>query len=376
MVKKEQTDTQIQKVRFGEASTSSTLSIPDGNFIHSDFKHSALRIFANDYAELKQLIKRNELLDKQPAYYTFKILFTMGLLAVGVTFLIVVNNFLLQLLNAVYLAFVFAQISFLGHDIGHRQVFRTTWKIDISSFVIGNLLVGWSGSWWIDKHNRHHGHPNQVDLDPDIDVPFLAFTEEEARSKKGFLRFMVKYQAYLILPLELLASLSFLIFSVRFILEKKAKYPAAELLVMTVHYLLYLGLLLSQLSIWQAAVFILIHRALFGLYLGSVAAPNHKGMLVLDKDSPLDFLRQQVLTARNVKAGAFTDFWYGGLNYQIEHHLFPTRPRNRLREAQQIVKAFCKQHSISYHETGMLQSYREILQCLHEVSAPLRGQGV
>src|SRR5207245_9124823 len=166
MVKKEQTNTQIQKVRFGEASTSSTLDMSDDNFIHSDFKDSAPRIFVNEYAELKQLIKRNGLLDRQPAYYTFKILFTLSLLAIGLTFLIVVNNFWLQLLNAVYLAFVFAQISFLGHDIGHRQVFRTTRKIDISSLVIGNLLVGWSGSWWIDKHNRHHGHPNQVDLDP------------------------------------------------------------------------------------------------------------------------------------------------------------------------------------------------------------------
>ncbi len=372
MVKKEQTDTQIQKVRFGEASTSSTLSIPDGNFIHSDFKHSALRIFANDYAELKQLIKRNELLDKQPAYYTFKILFTMGLLAVGVTFLIVVNNFWLQLLNAVYLAFVFAQISFLGHDIGHRQVFRTTWKIDISSFVIGNLLVGWSGSWWIDKHNRHHGHPNQVDLDPDIDVPFLAFTEEEARGKRGLPRFIVKYQAYFVFPLEMLAALSFLIFSIRFLLEKKPRHVVTEMILMTVHYLLYFGLLFSSLGILQAIVFVTIHRALFGLYLGSVAAPNHKGMLVLDKDSPMDFLRRQVLTSRNVKAHPLTDFWYGGLNYQIEHHLFPTIARNKLKAAQQIVRTFCEAHSIAYYETSVVQSYKEILHFLHEVSAPLR----
>src|SRR5437762_12110927 len=104
---------------------------------------------------------------------------------------------------------------------------------------------------------------------------------------------------------------------------------------MAVHYVLFLGLLLSQLSIWQAVVFILIHRALFGLYLGSVAAPNHKGMLVLDNDSPLDFLRQQVLTARNVKAGAFADFWYGGLKYQIGHHLFATMRRTRFSETRQ-----------------------------------------
>jgi fatty acid desaturase len=342
--------------------------------IHRAVKDGATRPFLNEYAELKQILKQKGLFDKQPLYYTYKILLTLGMLAVSVAFLLLVHNFWLQLLNAVFLSFVFTQISYLGHDQGHRQLFRTTRMTEIGGFIIGNFLVGWSWSWWIDKHNRHHGHPNQVDLDPDIEVPFLAFTKEAALSKRGFLRFTVKYQAFLILPLELLAALSFLIFSVRFLLEKKAKYPVAELLVIAVHYGLYLGLLFSQLSIGQAVVFILIHRALFGLYLGSVAAPNHKGMLVLDKDSRMDFLRQQVLTARNVKAGAFTDFWYGGLNYQIEHHLFPTMPRNRLGEAQQIVKAFCKEHSIAYHETGMLESYREILQCLHEVSAPLRAQ--
>lgn len=143
---------------------------------------------------------------------------------------------------------------------------------------------------------------------------------------------------------------------------------------MVFHYVLYFGLLFSRLNIWQAMLFFIMQRALFGLYLGSVAAPNHKGMLVLDKDSQLDFLRQQVLTSRNVKAHPLTDFWYGGLNYQIEHHLFPTMPRNRLKEAQHIVKAYCEQHSIPYHETGVLQSYREILGYLHEVSAPLRSE--
>ena len=366
----EQIGIQMQNVRNEKAGES--FARPGDESIRPAVKEPAARIFANEYAELKQIMKQKGLLDKQPLYYTYKILFTLGLLVVSLAFLLIVHNFWLQLLNAVFLSFVFTQISYLGHDFGHRQVVRNTQAMEICSFVIGNFLVGWSGSWWVDKHNRHHGHPNQVDLDPDIDVPFLAFTEEEARSKQGFQRLMVKYQAYLVLPLEMLAAFAFLIFSVRFLLEKKAKYPVAELLVMAVHYLLYIGLLLSQLSIWQAVVFILIHRGLFGLYLGSVAAPNHKGMLVVDKDSPLDFLRQQVLTARNVKAGLFTDFWYGGLNYQIEHHLFPIMPRNRLREAQQIVKGFCKEHSISYYETGMLQSYREILQCLHEVSAPLR----
>jgi fatty acid desaturase len=332
----------------------------------------AQRPLVNEYAELKQRIKRQGLLEQQPVYYAYKILFTLALLALSIACLVVFKHSWFQLLNAVFLAFVFAQIGFIGHDIGHRQIFRSTRLFELASFMAGNLVLGWSWSWWVDKHNRHHAHPNEADVDPDISIPLLAFTEEAARDKRGFLRFMVKYQAYLYLPLELLGWASFLIFSISFLRQKKAKCPKTEAFLITIHYLLYFGLLFSCLTVWQALLFFVIHRALFGLYLGSVAAPNHKGMLVSDKDTQLDFLHQQVLSSRNVRAHPVTNFWYGGLNYQIEHHLFPTIPRNKLGEAQQIVKAFCKERGIPYHEARFLQSYQEIFRHLYQVSAPLR----
>jgi fatty acid desaturase len=119
-------------------------------------------------------------------------------------------------------------------------------------------------------------------------------------------------------------------------------------------------------------MFVLISHAVFGVYLGSVFAPNHKGMLIVDDTTEIDFLRLQVLTARNVRAHALTDFWYGGLNYQIEHHLFPSLPMHRLRPASLIVKQFCEERGVSYAETSMVQSYREILSYLHVLGAPLR----
>ena len=118
--------------------------------------------------------------------------------------------------------------------------------------------------------------------------------------------------------------------------------------------------------------FMLVHQMLFGLYMGSVFGPNHKGMLMPQGNSPLDRLCQQVLTARNVRAHPVTDFWYGGLNYQIEHHLFPPLPRNRLKAAQATVRTFCEARAIPYHETSVWRAYRETLRHLHHVGAPLR----
>ena len=131
-------------------------------------------------------------------------------------------------------------------------------------------------------------------------------------------------------------------------------------------------MIFSLLSPGLAVLFVIVHQAAFGLIVGSAFAPNHKGMLVVGEDEKMDFLTRQVLTSRNMRAHPITDFWFGGLNYQIEHHLFPNMPRKNLKEAQIVVKAFCKEHSIPYHETGVIQSQREILQSLHEESSPLR----
>ena len=152
-----------------------------------------------------------------------------------------------------------------------------------------------------------------------------------------------------------------------------ARQPVAEWVTYIAHYALYFALVFSLMTVEQAIAFILVHQMLFGLYMGSIFAPNHKGMPLWTSDQPPDFLRQQVLTSRNVKGGPVTDFWYGGLNYQIEHHLFPTMPRNKLSEAQQIVREFCAARGVSYHETSVMQSYREILEYMHEVGAPLRA---
>ena len=204
---------------------------------------------ANPYAELKRLVKEEGLLDRQPAYFGGKIALNSFLLAVGLALLPILDNTWLQLANAVYLAFVFVQISFLAHDFGHRQFsFRAPWKNDWATLILGNLLLGVSRQWWIDKHNDHHGHPNQMDVDPDVDIPLLAFEEEQAFEKRGFARFVVKYQAVLIFPLSLLQSISMLRSSVEFLASKKARRPLTEASLIVAHFALYFGLLFLFLS--------------------------------------------------------------------------------------------------------------------------------
>jgi fatty acid desaturase len=107
---------------------------------------------------------------------------------------------------------------------------------------------------------------------------------------------------------------------------------------------------------------------LFGIYLGMIFAPNHKGMSTFGPGDKIDFLREQVLTSRNMRGSPITDFVYGGLNYQIEHHLFPYMPRNKFARAQKIVRDFCKAKGISYHETSVLGGIYEIFSHLNQIS--------
>lgn len=367
-------DNITQNAQFAEVNVFSRLDTLGIGSSRLDSKRPAVLAYTNEYASLKHMIKQKGLLDKQVAYYTYQILFVMGMLTLSLSLLVALHNSWLQLLNAAYLAFISTQICFIGHDACHRQIYHTPQRNDWLGLILGNLLLGLSREWWTNKHNLHHGKPNQLDADPDIDIPVLAFSEEQARTKQGLQRFMVKYQAYFFIPLLSLEAFNMRFRSIQFLMQKKSKYRPVEVLLLGTHFVLYLGLVFFLLGSWHALLFILVHQALFGIYLGMSFASNHKGMFMLDKDSQMDFLRQQVLTTRNLKAHPLTDFVFGPLGCQIEHHLFPSMPRNKLREAAKIVKAFCQERSIAYCETSVFQSYREIFQHLHQSGTPLRNE--
>ena len=324
-----------------------------------------------DYAELKRRIVAAGLLEKQPGYYVFNASVRLALLGASITLLFLINNLWLQLLNAGLLAFAFTQVGFLGHDGGHRQIFRGAHRNDVFGLGV-SFLLGISRTWWVDTHNEHHANPNDLELDPHTALPVFAFSEEQARNKEGFLRHIVGYQSFYFFPLLLLEGLGMRAASVQFLLAKEVRGKRWEVSLMALHFVIYFSLLFFVLSWWHAVLFIAVHQSLLGLYMGSVFAPNHKGMPTFSGEDTIGFLRRQVLTTRNVAGSPVADFWYGGLNYQIEHHLFPSMPRNKLKEAQPIVRAFCEEHAVSYAESGAFRSNIEILQYLHQVSAPLR----
>jgi fatty acid desaturase len=326
----------------------------------------------SEYTQLSRQIKQAGLLDRRRGWYAAKIGLNLLLLAVGWVAFAVLGESWWQLLVAAYLAVVFTQLAFVGHDAGHRQVFRSRRANDLVGLVHANLLVGVSFDWWVAKHNRHHTNPNHEDLDPDISITALAFTPDQASSKHGLVRMIARYQGWLFFPLLLLEAAHLHLASAKAIVGGRGWANAVEGLLLLVHTAVYLAAVLVVLSPLQAVAFVIVQQGLFGLYLGCAFAPNHKGMPTLTRDDELDFLRRQVLTSRNVAGSRLVDLVLGGLNYQIEHHLFPNMPRPNLRRAQPLVRAFCQHHGLTYTEASLFGSYAQAIRHLHAVGAPLR----
>ncbi|GGP43532.1 fatty acid desaturase family protein [Saccharothrix coeruleofusca] len=327
----------------------------------------------SDFAELSREVKQAGLLDRRIPFYLWRLGGVLAALAATGVALVLIGDSWWQLAVAAVLAVVFTQIAFLGHDAGHRQVFAGKRANETTGLLLGNLLIGVGYGWWMGKHSRHHANPNHEDEDPDVDIAVLAFSAEQAQRKRGFFRFVVRNQAWLFFPLLLLEGFSLHAISTAAAVRRSVRGWRLELVLLAVHVVGYLTAVFLVMSPLKAVAFIAVHQGLFGVYMGCSFAPNHKGMPVLSAGHQLDFLRKQVLTSRNVTGNWFTDVLLGGLNYQIEHHLFPSMPRPNLRRAQVIVRDFCARHAISYAECGLFTSYGHVLRHLHEAGAELRG---
>jgi fatty acid desaturase len=326
----------------------------------------------SEYAQLLARVRAAGLLDRRPGYYAVRIAVnTVGYAAGWVAFVLVGDSWW-QLATAAFLAVAFTQTGFLGHDAGHRQIFRSRTANEVAGLLMGNLGIGMAYGWWNDKHRRHHAHPNTDGLDPDITGESIVWTTGQAAVRRGFGLFIARHQGLLFFPLLLLEAFALHVFSVQALMRPGYRHRLREALLLGLHFVAYLGAVLLVLSPLQAVVFVVVQQGLFGVYLGSSFAPNHKGMPILAKDDASDFLHRQVLTSRNVHGGRLVDFLLGGLNYQIEHHLFPSMPRPSLRRAQPTVRSYCRQLGLPYVDSSLFGSYRQALRYLHRVG---RSQG-
>jgi fatty acid desaturase len=336
---------------------------------------SAIRDRAgSSFTALTRSIHEMGLMRRRYGYYWAKLIGAVLILIAWVVGFILIGDSWWQLANAGLLAVVMTQIAFLGHDAAHRQIFKSGRWNDWVSLIIANLLVGMSYGWWQSKHNRHHANPNKVGADPDIALAAIAFTPERAtRHRSRLMRWLVAHQGWYFFPILLLEGLSLHKDGIsRIISRNKIQRRWVEIGFITFRLAGFAALVFLVLPPGKAVAFLGVQLAVFGLYMGSSFAPNHVGMPLVSPKLKLDFLRRQVLMSRNISGGAPISVFMGGLNYQIEHHLFPSMARPYLRKAQPLVAAYCAAQGVPYTRTTLWQSYRIVIGYLNTVG--LRGK--
>ena len=326
------------------------------------------------YRELLRTIRSEGLLRRRRGFY-IAIICILTFATIGaITGFVLLGQSWYQLLIAGFLGVVLTQFSFVTHEAAHGQVFESSKTNERVGRLLANGVVGISYTWWMHKHSRHHANPNQVDKDPDIAPGVLRFTEDDAATVTSRARgFFTRNQGWAFFPLITLEGLNLHVTSVRSLLEGGITWPRLrEALIIIVRLAVYVGVIFWVLSPGLAAAFLGVQLAVFGFYMGASFAPNHKGMKILPADARVDFFTKQVVTSRNIRGGHVMTNAMGGLNYQIEHHLFPTMPRPHLARAREIVMEYCERLEVPYTETTLMESYGIVVRYLNEVGLQAR----
>ena len=326
------------------------------------------------YADLAARIREQGLLERRPGFYAAALAVLLLVTGLSVAAMVTWSGSWWLLLVAPVLAVVSTQYGFLGHDVGHLQVTRGRKHSRPLGLLVGNGLAGLSYGWWVAKHNAHHAHPNDLETDPDVAVGALVWSEHQADERQGAAAWLTAHQAVLFPVMLLGEAVALHVHSVRTLFRPDLRDRGGEAVLLTAHIVGYVALLATTLTWGQALVFFAIHKGLQGVYLGLSFAPGHKGMPILGPEQAADPLLRQVLTSRNIYGGWFVDTALGGLNYQIEHHLFPSMPRANLRHARPVVRDFCAERGVPYAEVKASAAYAAGFRHLSAVGANLRGR--
>jgi fatty acid desaturase len=323
----------------------------------------------SSFTALTKKIHELGLMRRRYGYYWTKLVgAVLALVAWAVAFVWIGDSWW-QLVSAAVLSVLLTQIAFLGHDAAHRQIFKSGRWNDWASLVVANLLVGISYGWWQSKHTRHHAKPNVESADPDIALSAVAMTPAMAnRHRSPLMRWLVARQGWYFFPLLLLEGASLHWDGIKRVFGRgKVQRRWVEMAFLTVRLGGLLTLAFVVLPPGMAVAFLAVQLAVFGFYMGFSFAPNHIGMPLVSPKLKLDFLRRQVLVSRNIRGGTWMAIFMGGLNYQVEHHLFPSMARPHLRKAQPLVAAYCAAEGIPYTQTTLWQAYRSVIGYLNTV---------
>lgn len=319
------------------------------------------------YAKLRNQITKAGVLDRAYGYYALLAIFILGGFALSLYYVITLPTSWPLLFWATTLSFFTVQFGGFLHDGAHRAIFTSTTYNDWVGHFFGTLLViGYPA--WRTTHNAHHASTNIEDEDPDLETPLHNFTVKRFQSEKGAWKLLRNHQAFVFFPLRTLVVYTLRLRSIAYFRSQPfSLWLLTEIILWLAGLAAWLVVPFFIFPPEKAILLFVFVNTLMGIYISNVFAPNHKGMPQIKKGTKISFLEHQILTSRNIKGNWFVDFIYFGLNYQIEHHLFPNCPRNKLKRITPYLLAICKELNITYTAAGLWESNKIIVRELNRV---------
>jgi fatty acid desaturase 2 (delta-6 desaturase) len=258
-----------------------------------------------------------------------------------------------------------AQAGWTQHDFGHLSVFSNT-KLNhlLHQFSMG-LTKGAAADWWNHLHYQHHAKPNVIDQDPDVRLEKVFVIGENmpkivAKQKKKTMPYnWQQYYFFLLGPtLTFPVYFQFMLFK-HTITRKKW----VDLMWTLGFYVKFFFLYSPLLGTFGAIKFYFLMRTLESHWFMWVAQSNHIPMEIAE-DKSRSWVSLQLAATCDIEKSAFNDWFTGHLNFQIEHHLFPTMPRHNLYKVMPLVKSLCAKHNVPYVTKQLGTAFVDIIRSL------------
>ncbi|XP_045711290.1 acyl-CoA (8-3)-desaturase isoform X4 [Phyllostomus hastatus] len=365
------------------------------------FEPTKNKELTNEFRELRATVERMGLMKANHGFFLLYLLHILLLdVAAWLTLWVFGTSFVPFVLCAVLLSTVQAQAGWLQHDFGHLSVFSTSaWNHLLHHFVIGHLK-GAPASWWNHMHFQHHAKPNCFRKDPDINMhPFFfalgkILSVELGKQKKKYMPYNHQHKYFFLSECPrpgqgdslgrgpegtrggsdsprddrlsvgppALLPLYFQWYIFYFVVQRKKWVDLAWMITFYVRiFLTYVPLLGVK---GFLGLFFMV-RFLESNWFVWVTQMNHIPMHI-DRDQNRDWVSTQLQATCNVHKSAFNDWFSGHLNFQIEHHLFPTMPRHNYHKVAPLVRSLCAKHGIEYQSKPLLSAFADIVHSLKE----------
>eukprot|EP00730_Choanoeca_flexa_P014736 TRINITY_DN6550_c0_g1_i2.p1 TRINITY_DN6550_c0_g1~~TRINITY_DN6550_c0_g1_i2.p1 ORF type:complete len:418 (+),score=106.99 TRINITY_DN6550_c0_g1_i2:69-1322(+) len=325
-----------------------------------------------DYAKLRRELQDEGYFNPSMGEVTYR-LTEVILMHVAAYLLIQQGGWCLPLGIAIF-GIVQGRCGWLMHEGGHYSMTGNI-KIDkglqIGLYGIG---CGMSAGWWRSQHNRHHATPQKLQHDVDLEtLPLLAFHSSIAgRAKSPILKAWLKMQAYLFIPFScLLVALGWQLYlHPRYMLRTKKYW---ELSTLAVRYTGMFGLFFSGFSWSQALGLYLAYNAVGAAYIFTNFALSHTHLPVTNPDEFIHWVEYASDHTTNITPGVICNWWMAYLNFQIEHHLFPSMPQFNHPKISPRVRALFEKHGLKYDVRDYFSCLGDTLHNMHEVGNPAKA---